>query len=77
METVPRLQGVVRDRRAGWEQSLGVLRGAKAAGVKVTKTSLMLGCGETPDEVVAALKILRWVVRGGLWVVSDECVHLG
>lgn len=59
VETVPRLQGVVRDRRANWEQSLGVLRGAKAAGVQVTKTSIMLGCGETPDEVVAALKILR------------------
>jgi lipoic acid synthetase len=56
---VPRLQSVVRDRRANWEQSLGVLRAAKAAGARVTKTSIMLGCGESPDEVVEALKILR------------------
>lgn len=59
VETVPRLQGVVRDRRANWEQSLGVLRAAKEAGARVTKTSIMLGCGERPDEVVEALKILR------------------
>ena len=59
VETVPRLQAAVRDRRANWEQSLGVLRRAKAAGVRVTKTSIMLGCGEAPDEVVAALKTLR------------------
>jgi lipoyl synthase len=29
VETVPRLQSVVRDRRANWEQSIGVLRAAK------------------------------------------------
>ena len=57
-----RLQGAVRDRRANWQQSLGVLRAAKAAGVRLTKTSIMLGVGETPDEVVAALKELRCVV---------------
>ncbi len=54
-----RLQGVVRDRRANWEQSLSVLRAAKEAGAGLTKTSIMLGCGETPDEVVAALRTLR------------------
>ncbi|GAB4819005.1 hypothetical protein N2152v2_006051 [Parachlorella kessleri] len=59
VETVERLQGVVRDRRANWQQSLGVLRAAKEAGAGVTKTSIMLGCGETPDEVVAALRTLR------------------
>ncbi|KAI7838168.1 hypothetical protein COHA_008016 [Chlorella ohadii] len=59
VETVERLQGVVRDRRANWAQSLGVLVAAKEAGVRVTKTSIMLGCGETPDEVVQALKTLR------------------
>ncbi|PRW57176.1 Lipoyl mitochondrial [Chlorella sorokiniana] len=59
VETVERLQGVVRDRRANWAQSLGVLVAAKEAGVRVTKTSIMLGCGETPDEVVEALKTLR------------------
>ena len=33
VETVPRLQAAVRDRRANWEQSLGVLRAAKEAAV--------------------------------------------
>lgn len=51
VETVPRLQSVVRDRRANWDQSLAVLRAAKAAGAGVTKTSIMLGCGETQEEV--------------------------
>lgn len=59
VETVPRLQAAVRDRRANWEQSLAVLRAGKAAGAAVTKTSIMLGCGETPDEVVAALREIR------------------
>lgn len=56
---VPRLQSVVRDRRANWAQSLATLRAAKAAGVRVTKTSIMLGCGETAAEVVAAMQELR------------------
>jgi hypothetical protein len=56
---VPRLQGVVRDRRANWLQSLATLRAAKEAGARVTKTSIMLGCGETPAEVVAAMQELR------------------
>lgn len=51
VETVPRLQSVVRDRRANWQQSLGVLAAAKDAGVGITKTSIMLGCGEHKDEV--------------------------
>ncbi|KAL4426082.1 hypothetical protein ABPG77_002668 [Micractinium sp. CCAP 211/92] len=59
VETVPRLQSSVRDRRANWAQSLGVLRAAKEAGARVTKTSIMLGCGERPDEVVEALRLLR------------------
>ncbi|CAL5228974.1 g12207 [Coccomyxa viridis] len=59
VETVPRLQSVVRDRRANWEQSLATLRAAKAAGARITKTSIMLGCGETPTEVTAAMQELR------------------
>ncbi|KAF5840634.1 hypothetical protein DUNSADRAFT_16148 [Dunaliella salina] len=59
IETVERLQGVVRDRRANWAQSLGVLRTAKELGARVTKTSIMLGCGETQDEVVDAFRQLR------------------
>lgn len=42
---------MVRDRRANWKQSLGVLTAAKDAGVSITKTSIMLGCGEHKDEV--------------------------
>jgi lipoic acid synthetase len=59
IETVERLQSQVRDRRANWQQSMGVLRAAKAAGVRVTKSSIMLGCGESQEEVVAALAALR------------------
>lgn len=59
VETVPRLQSVVRDRRANWDQSISTLRAAKAAGARVTKTSIMLGCGESPEEVLQAMRLLR------------------
>lgn len=61
VETVERLQGEVRDRRANWHQSLSVLRHAKEAGPPglVTKTSLMLGLGETKEDVLGALEALR------------------
>ncbi len=60
LETVRRLQVVARDRRANYEQSLSVLRAAKAmrAGL-FTKSSLMLGLGETRDEVLDAMRDLR------------------
>lgn len=51
VETVPRLTPGVRDRRAHWEQSLAVLRHAKAVSGKLTKTSIMLGLGEKPEEI--------------------------
>jgi len=38
---------------------LSVLRHAKSKGVRITKTSMMLGVGETDDQVVDALKQLR------------------
>lgn len=56
---VPRLQAVVRDRRANWAQSIAALRAAKAAGARVTKTSIMLGCGEAAEEVLEAMRLLR------------------
>uniref|UniRef100_A0A0A9WDI5 Lipoyl synthase, mitochondrial n=1 Tax=Lygus hesperus TaxID=30085 RepID=A0A0A9WDI5_LYGHE len=60
LETVRELQHVVRDRRAGYEQSLRVLQTAKECNPDiVTKTSLMLGCGETDDQVLQVLKDLR------------------
>ena len=55
IETVRRLQPFIRDKRAGYEQSLSVLKGAKISGAAegvYTKTSLMLGLGETEDEVL-------------------------
>jgi len=60
VETVERLQPFVRDRRAGYHQSLEVLRFAKEVNPKlVTKTSLMLGLGEDDDEVISCLNDLR------------------
>src|SRR2546427_10535641 len=60
IETVERLQGMVRDRRAGYAQSLKVLRGAKEMRRDLfTKSSIMLGLGETSAEVVAARRDLR------------------
>ena len=58
VETVERLQKRVRDPRAGYEQSLAVLRGAKAAGPEglVTKTSIMLGLGETDEEIARTMR---------------------
>ena len=57
IETVERLQSRVRDRRAGYSQSLHVLETAKKAkSGLVTKTSLMLGLGETLDEIRATMK---------------------
>jgi lipoyl synthase len=56
IETVERLQARVRDHRAGYAQSFRVLETAKRAvpGL-VTKTSVMLGLGETDDEVRQAM----------------------
>src|SRR5580692_1832115 len=60
VETVRRLTHPVRDPRAGYEQTLGVLRGAKAHRPSVlTKTSLMLGLGESDAEIRDTLKDLR------------------
>ncbi|MFB6075424.1 MAG: lipoyl synthase [Haloarculaceae archaeon] len=57
VETVPRLQWPVRDRRAGYEQSLSVLRRI-ADSDAVAKTSLMLGVGEYAHEVYRTLRDL-------------------
>jgi lipoic acid synthetase len=60
LETVRRLTASVRDPRAGYEQSLGVLRVAKQARPDIlTKSSLMLGLGETDDEIGDAMRDLR------------------
>src|ERR1700735_1470958 len=60
VETVRRLTHPVRDPRAGYDQTLEVLRGAKAYKPEVlTKTSLMLGLGETDAEIRETLADLR------------------
>jgi len=60
LETVERLQSTVRDRRAGYRQSLSVLAHAKRSGkVTYTKTSLMLGLGETEDEIARTMDDAR------------------
>jgi lipoic acid synthetase len=59
VETVPRLQRAVRPS-ASYARSLSVLARAHAAGL-TTKTSIILGMGETEDEVVGVLADLRAV----------------
>jgi lipoic acid synthetase len=60
VETVQRLQKFVRDRRATYDQSLTVLKHAKRSNPKLfTKTSLMLGLGETKEEVLQAMADMR------------------
>ena len=60
VETVRRLTHPVRDPRATYEQTLAVLAHAKAHRPDVlTKTSLMLGLGETEEEIVQAMDDLR------------------
>jgi lipoic acid synthetase len=59
IETVARLQRAVRPS-AGYARSLGVLARAGAAGL-VTKSGLMVGLGETEDEVISTMADLRSV----------------
>ncbi len=60
VETVERLQKKVRDPRANYQQSLSVLDAVKKYDpTRYTKTSLMLGLGETDEEILQTLKDLR------------------
>jgi lipoic acid synthetase len=62
VETVRRLTHPVRDPRASYEQTLRVLEHAKRHNPRVlTKTSLMLGLGETDEEIAATMVDLRAV----------------
>lgn len=62
LETVERLQRQVRDPRAGYRQTLAVLEHSKRFKPTVyTKSSLMLGLGETETEVVQAMHDLRGI----------------
>ncbi|KAB5518485.1 hypothetical protein PHYPO_G00166540 [Pangasianodon hypophthalmus] len=60
VETVRELQRYARDPRANFDQSLAVLRHAKSVKPSVlTKTSIMLGLGETDAQIHSTLKELR------------------
>ena len=63
IETVRRLTPKVRDPRAGYKQSLGVLRAAKEHGPRgmLTKSSILLGLGERWDEILEAMDDLAGV----------------
>lgn len=60
IETVERLTPSVRDRRASYSQSLDVLGNIKKIDPSVySKSAMMLGIGETHDEVVKSMEDLR------------------
>ncbi|KAJ9448384.1 Lipoyl synthase [Diplonema papillatum] len=68
IECVERVSPIVRDRRAKYRQSLDVLAAAKTHGV-LTKSSIMLGFGESDEEVRQTMRDLR--------SVGVDCVTLG
>ncbi len=60
VETVRRLQKFIRDTRANYDQSLSVLKIVKKLNPNVrTKSSIMLGLGETEEEVCETMDDLR------------------
>ncbi|OQR69262.1 lipoyl synthase [Tropilaelaps mercedesae] len=70
IEVVPELQAMIRDRRASFQQSLEVLRRAKIVEPNLlTKTSIMLGFGETDEQVKRAMNLVR--------EVGVDCFTLG
>ncbi len=78
LETVPRLYPVVRPQ-ADYERSLSVLRQAATEGRSMVKTGLMVGLGETLEEVVEVLAETRAVgvavVTIGQYLRPSSC-HL-
>jgi len=59
VEVVPRLQRSIRDARCSWERSVDTLLAAKELGSRITKSSLMVGLGESRAEVLEAMRLLR------------------
>jgi lipoyl synthase len=60
IETVERLTHPVRDRKASYQTTLRVLENVKTLDAeRLTKSSIMLGFGETRDEVIATMQDLR------------------
>lgn len=70
IETVEKLTPFVRDRRAEYRQSMLVLQTVKDINPNlITKSSIMLGLGETDEQVEQTLKDLK--------AVGVDCVTLG
>lgn len=70
IETVERLTPYVRDKRAKYRQTLEVLAGAKKFNPELlTKSSIMLGLGESDEEVLQTMKDLQ--------TAGVDCVTLG
>ncbi|XP_039746085.1 lipoyl synthase, mitochondrial [Pararge aegeria] len=70
IETVERLTPFVRDKRAGYRQTLKVLSTAKEINPDLlTKSSIMLGLGETDQQVEQTMKDLK--------SAGVDCVTLG
>ncbi len=60
VEVVPRLQRKIRDPRCSFERSLDTLRQARELSPRsFTKSSLMVGLGESREEVLASMRLLR------------------
>ena len=60
VECVPRLDRYVRDSRASFNQSIEILKHAKIVRPDIiTKTSLMVGLGETDEEISETLKLIK------------------
>ena len=60
LETVERLTHPIRDPRAGYQQTLTVLKKAKELNPNIiTKSSIILGMGETDEEINKTFEDLR------------------
>jgi len=60
VECVPRLDNIVRDHRASFTQSISILAEAKKLRPDIlTKSSIMVGLGESDEEVTQTLQLLR------------------
>ena len=69
IETIERLQRKVGDPRANYSQSLQVLENVKKLNPKIyTKSSIMVGLGETDEEVIQSMKDLRKINVGILTI---------
>ncbi|MEO0117418.1 MAG: lipoyl synthase [candidate division WOR-3 bacterium] len=62
LETIKSLTKEIRDKRADYERSLFVLRYIKEKSRIITKSGLMVGLGETAEEIIFTLRDLKRVM---------------